>query len=111
MAGEGYLENNRRLDLIFDCSCSSRMDELIFLMKNLEELKFLCYELTPDALAHVFQSCSKLTKLLFTPTNNFMREMTEHLKNQLRSGFQRLRRLTVVCFTNDTWPVIQEMLT
>ena len=86
--------------------------ELICSMKNLETLHLLNYQLSPEALAHMFQSCSKITDLRFMATEDEMSKMDEHLKNQLRPSFQRLRLLGFLCFLdNDSWPVIQEMLT
>jgi hypothetical protein len=113
LAGEGCLQNNRKLNVIFDCSCNSRLVEVICSMKNLEKLDMSGYDLTPEVLAHVFQSCSKLIELdVGTRWEYKTLEMTEHLKNQLKSGFQRLRCLDLVCFIDDdSWPVIQEMLT
>jgi hypothetical protein len=112
LAREGYLQNNRRLDLQFDCSCSSRFVELICSMKNLESLDLDEHDLTPDDLAHVFQSCSKLIEMDIAIEKYKTYEMAEYLKNQMRPGFQKLRRLDLVCFIdNDSWPVIQEILT
>ena len=96
LAGEGCLQNNRRLNGQFDCSSNSRFVEVICSMKNLESLDFHEHELTLDRLAHVFQSCSKLTELNIG-TECKPPEMDEHLKNQLRSRFQKLRRLDL-CF-------------
>jgi hypothetical protein len=121
LAGEEFLQTNRQFicnlpgfQIIreLDCSRNSRFVELICLMKNLEELNLCDYELTPDDLAHVFHSCSKLTNL-YVPRHKYKtQKMDEHLKNQLRSGFQRLRCLHLECSINsDTWPMIQEMLT
>jgi hypothetical protein len=115
LAEEGYLQNNRRLDVQFDCtcgcSCSARFPELICSMKNLESLNLFNHELTPDVLAHVFQSCSKLIELHIETYYKTL-EMAEYEKSQLRLGFQKLRCLYLVCnIDNDTWPVIQRMLT
>jgi hypothetical protein len=112
LAEEGYLQNNRQLDLQFDCSCSSQFVKLISSMKNLETLRSFGKELTLEDLAHVFQSCSKITNLRINANGCKISEMAEHLKFQLRSGFQKLRRLRLVCFiNNDSWPGIQEILT
>ena len=112
LAEEGYLQNNRKLDVDFDFSSNSRLVEVICSMKNLETLNLGEHELTPDALAHVFQSWSKLIEQDIAALKYKTLEMGEHLKNQLRSGFRRLRRLDVACsIVNDTWPVIQEMMT
>jgi hypothetical protein len=121
LAGEGYLQSNRQFIcyinwdqflMKLDCSRSSRFVKLICSLKNLEKLNLFGYDLTLVDLSHVFQSCSKLTSLYVTTNEYKMLEMDEHLKNQLKPGFQRLRCLDLVCYIdNDSWPVIQEMLT
>jgi hypothetical protein len=109
LAREGYLQNNRYLDVEFDCSSNPRFVEVICSMKNLKIL--FGRKLTLEDLAHVFESCSKITNLFIPANGRKMSEMAEHLKNQLRSGFQRLRYLDLKQIDNDSWPVIQEMLT
>ena len=124
LAGEGYLQNNRKfdvefngsqnnshLDVQFDFSSNSRFVEVVCSMENLKLLDLLHYELTLEDLARVFQSCSKVTNLLIPAKGRKMSELDEHLKNQLKIGFQRLRRLYVQQTDDDSWPVIQEMLT
>ena len=112
LASEGYLQNNRRLNVEFDCSQSSRFVELICSMKNLESLDLNEHDLNPDVLARVFQSCSKLVEMDIAIQKYKTHEMAEHLKDQLRSGFKKLRRLDLVfSIDDDTWLVIQEMLT
>ena len=70
------------------------------------------YDLKLEDLATVFQSCSKLSELNIKATGLQMDEMDEVLFDQLRSGFRRLRHLCIVSsIVNDTWPVIQKMLT
>ena len=109
---EGYLQNNRKLGVNLYVSLSSRFVEVICSMKNLESLGLGAHDLTPDVLAHVFQSCSKITNLFVSTKTYKTLEMAEHLKNQLKSGFQKLRYFIFECsIDNDTWPVIQEMLT
>ena len=112
MAGEGYLQNNRNLAVDFDFSSNPRFVEMICSMRNVESLDLNEHDLTPDVLAHVFQSCSKLIELCIATQKYKTLEMGEHRKNQLRPGFQNLRLLDLVCFIdNDTWSVIQEMMT
>ena len=121
LAGKGYLQNNRQfkchlrlaqLFMKFDRSHSSCFFELICSMKNLEELNLFGYVLTPDGLAHLFQSCSKLTNLYIGIHYWETLEIDERLKNQLKTGFQRLRCLKLGCSIDKvTWPVIQELLT
>jgi len=113
LAVEGYLNNNQQfgefnsnLSLI-----SSFVIKAICSMKNLEKL-ILRNDLTLEDLALVFQSCSKVIELNITAFEFEMDKMVEDLKNQLRPGFQRLRRLDLECFIdNVSWPGFQEMFT
>jgi hypothetical protein len=96
----------------FDCTRSSRFVELMCSMKHLEELNLFGYQVNPDDLVRVFQSCSKLTNLYIGMHHCKTFEMDKHLKNQLKSGFQKLRRLRLDFFIDKhSWAVIQEMLT
>jgi hypothetical protein len=111
LAKEGYLQNNHKLETNRPIR-SSRIVPVICSMKNLETLNFSDQDLALDSLAQVFQSCSKLTTLHFAAQKCKMSEMAELLKIQLRTGFQRLRYLDLGCsIDDDTWPMIQEMLT
>jgi hypothetical protein len=129
LAGGGFLQNNRQFIVHvhwrlegaeFNWARSSRFIEVICSMKNLESLYLLDHAwssshelcMKPEDLALVFQSCSKITDLRITTTEDGMSKMPEHVKNQLRSSFQKLRYFGFRCFIdNDSWPVIQEMLT
>ena len=112
LAAEGLLQNNRKLIVTFEGPCSSRFGEVICSMKNLEKLHLINYELIPEILAHVFQSCSKITDLSIKITEDETLKMLEHLKNELKPSYQRLRYFDFQCIIdNDSWPVIQEMLT
>jgi hypothetical protein len=109
LAGEGYLINTQHLrDIGSYLLNNSSFVQVICSMKNLEKLE-LDYDLTLEDLAHVFQSCSKLIELEITA---FECKMDEDIKNQLRPGFQRLRRLHLGWnVDNDLLTVMQEMLT
>ena len=112
LAVERYLQNNRKFIATCNWSRTSRFVEVISSMKNLETLNSFGHYLTPEFLARVFQSCSKLIELDIANFGRETREIAENLKNQLKSGFQRLRYFSFLCFiTNDSWPRIQEMLT
>jgi len=113
LAEEGYLQNNLKLDVQFHCSRNSRFFEVICSMKNLETLKLFEDDLTLDSLTHVFQSCPKLIELHICTQVCITQKMDNHLKNQLKSGFQRLRWFDLnICFTDShTMSEIQEMLT
>ena len=110
LAEEGFLQNNRKLDVQLNCPRNSRFFEVICSMKNLETLSLIDYNLTLDALAQVCQSCPKLTDLHIAATKLVM---CEHLKQQLRPAFQRLRKFALECGFHYiySWPVIQEMCT
>jgi hypothetical protein len=118
LAGEGYLQNNRQLgEFESDSFHISSYSRVISSMKTLEKLELESYMSFGD-LAHVFQSCPKLTELKITAFEFEMEEMGEDLKNQLRPGFQRLRRLYLSWYIdNDSLPVthgrnyLQELLT
>jgi hypothetical protein len=109
----GYLKNNRHLVVKFNWSCSSRFIRDICSMKNLEKLSLWDCELALEQLAQLFWSCPKLVELSLKPFLCTRLGMDKKLKNHLRPGFQKLRRLEL----NDcriymnSWPVIQEMLT
>jgi len=110
LAGEGYLQNTQQF-----VGCESHFLQIssfvniMCSMENLEKLTSHACHLTLEDLARVFQSCSKLSELNILVTDF---EMDQDVKNQLRPGFQRLRRFFIVCFMdNFSWPVIQEMLT
>jgi hypothetical protein len=81
-------------------------------MRNLKTLRLWGNELTLGDLAHVFQSCPQITNLFLDNFRYTMFEMSEQLKIQLRSGFERLQ-----CFAFESsiniflWPVVQETLT
>jgi hypothetical protein len=100
------------LIVTFEGPRSSRFVEVICSMKNLEQLHLFDYELIPEVLARVFQSCSKITDLRITATEYEMFKMPDQLKSQLRPSFQRLRYFYFQCsIDNYSWLVIQEMLT
>jgi len=114
---KGSLQNNQQLKHVsYESYHSSPFLEvqqvMICFMKNLEKLDLLSCDLTLEVLALVFQSCSKIIKLNISIWGFKTPEVPEHLKNQLKSGFQRLRYFEFECLVeDDTWPVIQEMCT
>ena len=122
-----YFQNNRKMIANSWGRSVYRIHPVICSMTNLEIFTFVDWETTPglfpstvylteEDLARVFQSCPKLTELrtrLFTRCSyesDRKLEMGEELKNEFRSGCQRLR-----LFEHDlqinSWPVIVEMLT
>jgi archaellum biogenesis ATPase FlaH len=83
LAEKGCLQNNQMI-AAYNWARSSRLVELICSMKHLETLNFMDHEVTPDVLARVFQSCSKLIELRIATFGLKTHKMAEHLKNQLR---------------------------
>jgi len=111
----GYFQNNRRMFVKFDRQIIARLMRVICSMNNLEKLHFLECNLTlTEDLPQVFQSCPKLTELhiqLSDPEGverERLNKMNEHLKNELRSGFQRLVKLHWIIVS---CPIIQEIFT
>jgi hypothetical protein len=98
LAGEGYLQNNRKLSMASDCLPSSRFVEVICSMKNLKELHLFDYELIPEIHAHVFQSCSKITDLCLLANEDETFKMLDQLKSQLRPSFLLInRKMSIYC--------------
>ena len=93
----------------------ARLFQVIRPMNNLEKLHLLECKLTLiEDIRQLFRSCPKLTGLrvrLFDPNRverERFKQMNEELKNELRSGFQRLFELHWII---DSCPVIQEIFT
>ena len=118
---KGSLQNNQQLKHVsFESYQSSPFLEvqqvMICFMKNLEKLD-LSYKLTLEDLTRVFQSCSKLVELDIATDGCKTHKMTLHEIIQLRSGFQRLRRLKLTIVPSTTFrgrgsmDFLQEMLT
>ena len=106
----GFFNNNRQL-FVSNWFSSSRLTfKLVCSMKNLETLNSLDLNCaTLEDLQCLFRSCPKLTNLHYTlPARQ---ELNEDLKNELRSGFQRLGHLSIDCrMDNNSFLVIREML-
>ena len=112
LAAQGYLQNNQQFVVKYDCSHTSLFVKVICSMRNLKTLLLRGNELTLGNLAHVFQSCPQIANLFLTNFKYTMFEMSEQLKNQLRSGFERLRCFAFVSSIDEfLWPVIQETMT
>jgi hypothetical protein len=110
LIAEGFFNNNRQLAVSHCHSFSYLTYKLIRSMKNLETFhsSYLSY-VTLEDLACLFRSCPKLTQLHFRLPER--QELGEDLKNELRSGFQRLEHLSIDChMDNDSFLVIREML-
>jgi hypothetical protein len=109
LVDRGLLKNNREMfasycpvPLIFRVICS---------MTQLEKLSLLECQLTlTEDVPKLFRSCPTLTELHVGIDESQKLEMNEELKNELRSGFLRLRLLELDWYI-DSWPVIQGIFT
>jgi hypothetical protein len=111
LADGGYFQNNRQLILSSWWSSISRLYQVISYMTHLEKISLLHWKLTlAEDLLQMFRSCSKLTELHLKLVESQKLEMGEELKNELRSGFQRLQLFELHWYI-DSWPAIQEILT
>ena len=115
LADEGCFQNNRRMFVKSVRPFIARLFQVIRPMNNLEKLHLLECKLTLiEDIRQLFRSCPKLTGLrvrLFDPNRverERFKQMNEELKNELRSGFQRLFELHWII---DSCPVIQEIFT
>ena len=107
----GYFRNNRQLIVNFWWPFNSQLFRVIRFMTNLEKLNLLDWHLTlAKGVPKLFRSCPKLTELRLKLLESKKLEMNEKLKNELRSGFQRLRLLELKWHI-DSWPVLQEIMT
>ena len=108
LAEKGYFQNTQQFHRNqFSLYNNSSFVKIIRSMKKLEILTTDAHYLTLEDLALVFQSCSKLV-VLDIYIHQF--EMGEVVIDQLKPGFQRLRRLNLECAI-VSWAGIQEMLT
>ena len=113
LAKEGCLKKNRELSLPFNHESYIPwfLGNVCF-MRNLEKLNLWGGELKLEHLVPFFRSCPKLVELHSNLKVGEKLEMDEGLKDILRKGFQRLRLFEFYGrIDNDTWPVIQEILT
>ena len=114
LAKGGYLNNNRELSLPFNHeSYIPWFHENVCFMRNLETLESWGCEIKLEQLEPLFRSCPKLVELHLHLNVNEKLEMDENVKNVLKKGFERLLlfKFSYGHIDNDTWPVIQEILT
>ena len=107
----GFFQNNRQMIVYWYWSPEPWLLKVIFSMNNLQKLDLLNWQLKPtkEDLACLFRSCPKLTELHLT-LNDWQNEMNEDLKNELRSGFERLQLFELEWFINS-WPGFHEIFT
>jgi hypothetical protein len=111
LADAGYFQNNREVIVGWGWPSVPRFFPVVRSMTNLEKLYLLNWELTlTEDLPQLFQPCPKLTELRLKLVKGQNLEMGANLKNELRSGFQRLRIFELVCQIGS-WPAFQEMFT
>jgi hypothetical protein len=111
LATGGFFKNNRQMIVYFNWKSIPRLFRVLRCMNNLETLSLLDWELTlTEDVPQFLQSCPKLTALRIRLLEIEKLEMNNDLKNELRSGFQRLQLLELKWDT-DSWPVIQDIFT
>ncbi len=80
-------------------------------MRKLDTLKLFDFEITVEQLSTLFQSCPELVELNVKLDVRQKLEMDYCLKNELRTGFQKLKLLTFCGhIDNDSWPAIKEIV-
>jgi hypothetical protein len=79
-------------------------------MTNLEKLNIFHWKVTLTDVPQLFRSCPKLTDLRLRLVESQKLKIDEELKNELRSGFQRIRLLELK-WEIYSWPVILEIFT
>ena len=110
LADGGFLINNRQWIVDVGWSRGSWMFQVIRSMNNLEKLSLLECKLTLTDVSQLFRSCPKLTELRLMLFDNQKVGTGEELKNELRPGFQRLRRFEFDWDMNSG-QVVQEIFT
>jgi hypothetical protein len=111
LADGGYFQNNREVIVNWCWPSVPRFSRFLHPMTKLEKLSLLKWDLTlTEDVPQLFRSCPTLTELHLRLFESQKVEMNEELKNELRSGFQRLQLLELHWFI-DSWPLIQEMFT
>jgi hypothetical protein len=109
LADGGFLKNNRQMIVILRWPSFPRFCQVVRSMTKLEKLEILDSKLTlTQDVPQLFQSCPKLTELRMKLVESQNLEMNEDLRNDLRSGFQRLQ-LFELDWEIDGWPVIQKI--
>ena len=116
LAAGGFLKNNRQWFVSYDWTRGPWLSQVIRSMSNLEKGHFGCHLTLTKDLPKLFESCPTLTELHITLSDpkrierQRFEQMNEKNKNELRSGFQRLRLLELF-WEIDSCPAIQEIFT
>jgi hypothetical protein len=99
LADGGFLKNNRQWIVCQRWTRGPWLNQVIRSMSNLEKVHLECNLTLTEDLPQLFRSCPTLAELrvrLFDPSGverERFKRMNEDFKNELRSGFQKLRRL------------------
>jgi hypothetical protein len=110
LADGGFMKNNRQWIVCCGWSRGPWLFQVIRSMNNLEKLSLLECKLKLTDVQQLFRSCPKLVELHLMLLENDKLEMNEGLKDDLRSGFQRIRLFDLEnCI--ESWPTILEILT
>ena len=111
LAEREFFKNNVKL-AVFSSSLDSRLLRVFGFMNNLEELDSSKCDLTFEHLANIFHSCPKIVKLHVKLFQFKQLNKERDLKIYLRPRFQQLLYLRINgCIENDSWPVLQEIIT
>ena len=111
LAAGGFLKNNRQMIVVDYWPSFQRLCRVLRSMTDLETLSLLEWKLSlTQGLPQLLRSCPKLTELRIRLFYNQRFKMNEVLKNELRSGFQRLK-IFELNWDFESWPAIQELFT
>jgi hypothetical protein len=109
---EGVLKKN--CELFVSCYSWPHIPRLlgnICSMKKLDRLTLVDCEITLEQLSTLFRSCPELVELSVELDVKQKLEMDDCLKNELRTGFQKLKLLIFNGhIDNDSWPAIKEIV-
>jgi hypothetical protein len=113
LVDRGFFQNNRQMVVKWDWPSIPGLFRIFRSMAELEKVNLFSCSLTrTDHLPQLFRSCPKLIELHLSLYENPNLEMNEELKNELRSGFQRLRLLELRSYIYPPQPhIIQEIFT
>jgi len=112
LAEKDFFQNNRKLYVLSLWPLSPLLLRVGRFMNNLERVDLSECDVTFENLAHLFRPCPKIVKLNLKLLPLKKWKMNEDLKNKIRLGFQKLRYIVLQSYIdNNSWPVLQEILT